>query len=120
VLLARDVHGDIPFGVDAVYRARYQAWRGVDGQMQHRGLNRRLPDHGDVPLSNRCSMRSVKVVLVGDAKVGKSCILARFVQETFDRNMLATIGTAFLAKVTVTSDGPVRLQLWNTAGQEKF
>jgi small GTP-binding protein len=65
-------------------------------------------------------MRSVKVVLVGDTKVGKSCIVTRFVQGTFDRNMPATIGAAFLAKVVTTSAGPVRLQLWDTAGQEKF
>ena len=65
-------------------------------------------------------MRSLKVVLVGDTKVGKSCVLSRFVQGTFDRNMPATIGAAFLTKVITTSTGPVRLQLWDTAGQEKF
>jgi small GTP-binding protein len=65
-------------------------------------------------------MRSVKVVLVGDTKVGKSCILTRFVQGTFDTNMPPTIGAAFLAKVVTTEGGPVRLQLWDTAGQEKF
>lgn len=65
-------------------------------------------------------MRSLKVVLVGDTKVGKSCVLSRFVQGTFDRNMPATIGAAFLTKVVTTSNGPVRLQLWDTAGQEKF
>jgi small GTP-binding protein len=65
-------------------------------------------------------MRSVKVVLVGDTKVGKSCLVTRFVQGTFDRNMPATIGAAFLAKVVATSSSPVRLQLWDTAGQEKF
>ncbi|EAY11744.1 small GTP-binding protein, putative [Trichomonas vaginalis G3] len=65
-------------------------------------------------------MRSLKVVLVGDTKVGKSCVLSRFVQGTFDRNMPATIGAAFLTKVITTSSGPVRLQLWDTAGQEKF
>ena len=60
-------------------------------------------------------MRSLKVVLVGDTKVGKSCILSRFVQGTFDRNMPATIGAAFLTKVITTANGPVRLQLWDTA-----
>jgi small GTP-binding protein len=65
-------------------------------------------------------MRSLKVVLVGDTKVGKSCLLTRFVQGTFDRNMPPTIGAAFLAKVVTTAGGPVRLQLWDTAGQEKF
>jgi len=65
-------------------------------------------------------MRSLKVVLVGDTRVGKSCILTRFVQGTFDRHMPATIGAAFLTKVVATEGVPVRLQLWDTAGQEKF
>lgn len=65
-------------------------------------------------------MRSLKVVLVGDTKVGKSCILSRFVQGTFDRDIPATIGAAFFTKVLTTSSGNVRLQLWDTAGQEKF
>ena len=65
-------------------------------------------------------MRSLKVVLVGDTKVGKSCILTRFVHNKFDRNTPATVGAAFLTKVVQAKSGSVRLQLWDTAGQEKF
>jgi small GTP-binding protein len=65
-------------------------------------------------------MRLLKVVLVGDTNVGKSCVLSRFVQETFDWNVPPTIGAAFLTKVITTANGSVRLQLWDTAGQEKF
>ncbi|EAY02802.1 small GTP-binding protein, putative [Trichomonas vaginalis G3] len=65
-------------------------------------------------------MHTLKVVIVGETKVGKSCILSRFVQGSFDASMPATIGAAFLTKVITTSEGPMRLQLWDTAGQEKF
>ena len=65
-------------------------------------------------------MNSIKVVLVGDAKVGKSCILNRLVHGTFDRDTPATIGAAFMAKIIQTPNETVRLQLWDTAGQEKF
>ncbi|KAH0790066.1 small GTP-binding protein [Histomonas meleagridis] len=65
-------------------------------------------------------MISLKVVLVGDAKVGKSCILNRLVHGTFDKNTPATIGAAFMAKIIQTPNETVRLQLWDTAGQEKF
>lgn len=65
-------------------------------------------------------MRPLKVVLVGDTKVGKSCILSSFVNGTFDRNMPVTIGAAFLTKAVATDTGLVRLQLWDTAGQERF
>jgi small GTP-binding protein len=65
-------------------------------------------------------MRSLKAVLVGDTKVGKSCILSQFVQETYDPNMPATVGAAFLTKIVATEYCPIRLQLWDTAGQEKY
>jgi small GTP-binding protein len=71
-------------------------------------------------MSHRFLMLTLKIVLAGDTKVGKSCILSRFVQGTFDRNMPATIGAAFLTKVVTTETGSIRLQLWDTAGQEKF
>jgi small GTP-binding protein len=65
-------------------------------------------------------MRSVRVVLVGDTKVGKSSILTRFDQDTFDRNMPATIAAGYRVKIVTTAGGPVQLQLWDVAGQEKF
>lgn len=65
-------------------------------------------------------MRSLKAVLVGDTKVGKSCLLSRFVQNTFDENMPATVGAAFLTKIVQTDSVNIRLQLWDTAGQEKY
>ncbi|KAH0786528.1 small GTP-binding protein [Histomonas meleagridis] len=65
-------------------------------------------------------MTQVKVVIVGDTKVGKSCILSKYVQGTFDKNLPATVGAALLTKVIQTPNGSVRLQLWDTAGQEKF
>ena len=65
-------------------------------------------------------MKSIKVVLVGSSKVGKSCILNRFVQGIFDRDIQTTVGAAFITKIITTPSGPVRLQIWDTAGQEKF
>jgi small GTP-binding protein len=62
----------------------------------------------------------VKVVLVGETQVGKSSILERFVNNTFTRDLPSTIGAAFVTKVISTDSGEVRLQLWDTAGQEKF
>ena len=65
-------------------------------------------------------MKSIKVVLVGTSKVGKSCILNRFVQGTFERDLQPTVGAAFITKLITTPNGPVPLQIWDTAGQEKF
>jgi small GTP-binding protein len=65
-------------------------------------------------------MRTVKVVFVGETRVGKSCILRRFVDDLFDENQVNTIGTAFSTKVIPTPTGTILLQLWDTAGQEQY
>ena len=61
-----------------------------------------------------------KLVFLGEQGVGKTCIINRFVYDSFDRNYQATIGIDFLSKTMYLEDHTVRLQLWDTAGQERF
>lgn len=65
-------------------------------------------------------MKSLKVFFVGDTQVGKSAILNRFVQGSYSDDLHATIGAALSTQIVNLSTGPVRLQLWDTAGQEKY
>jgi len=61
-----------------------------------------------------------KVVLVGNAGVGKTCLVRRFTQGMFPPGQGATIGVDFMIK-TVEIDGEkIKLQIWDTAGQERF
>ncbi|MES1910021.1 MAG: hypothetical protein MHM6MM_002687 [Cercozoa sp. M6MM] len=66
----------------------------------------------------------MKVVIVGDAGVGKSALLNRFGNGAFDPSYISTIGVDFLVKVVTPKSSPsgqqVKLQLWDTAGQERF
>ena len=62
----------------------------------------------------------LKLIVVGNQGTGKSCILNRFVNETFDENYQATIGLDFQSKNVTIHDQDVRLILYDTAGQEKF
>lgn len=61
-----------------------------------------------------------KIVLLGDPSVGKTCFLIRYVNNTFTQNHMATIGVDVKSKKIQSSIGEVTLQLWDTAGQEKF
>jgi small GTP-binding protein len=63
---------------------------------------------------------SLKVVVVGESGVGKSCLLIRFVRDTFDEDTQSTFGIEFLSKVIQTESRRIQLQLWDTAGQELF
>lgn len=68
-----------------------------------------------------------KVVIIGNSSVGKSSLLRRFADDSFQESYLATIGVDFRFKylvflgrsITVNGD-IVKLQIWDTAGQERF
>lgn len=61
-----------------------------------------------------------KVVLIGDADVGKTCVVQRFKSGTYVEKHASTIGVDFTMK-TLQIDGKlVKLQIWDTAGQERF
>jgi small GTP-binding protein len=62
----------------------------------------------------------MKVVLVGDTQVGKTCIVTRLVSGTFRPSMPATIGAAFQTHSLSTPQGITTLQIWDTAGQERY
>ena len=52
--------------------------------------------------------------------MGKTSIISRFMYDKFDNSYQATIGIDFLSKTMYLEDRTVRLQLWDTAGQEKY
>merc|ERR1712022_101440 len=61
-----------------------------------------------------------KVVFVGAINVGKSSLVARFVKNEFTEYLAPTTGAAFSRAAVELPTGSVRLQLWDTAGQEKY
>ncbi|KAJ2084684.1 Vacuolar protein sorting-associated protein 21 [Coemansia sp. S100] len=61
----------------------------------------------------------IKVVLLGEAAVGKSSLVLRFVNDEFQDNKEPTIG-AFLTQKVRLDDSVLKLDIWDTAGQERF
>eukprot|EP00823_Brevimastigomonas_motovehiculus_P002827 TRINITY_DN1678_c0_g1_i1.p1 TRINITY_DN1678_c0_g1~~TRINITY_DN1678_c0_g1_i1.p1 ORF type:complete len:201 (-),score=26.15 TRINITY_DN1678_c0_g1_i1:407-1009(-) len=61
-----------------------------------------------------------KLVLLGDAAVGKSSAVERFVKNEFFAFQQPTIGAAFLTQTVQLEDYIVRLEIWDTAGQERY
>ena len=61
-----------------------------------------------------------KLILIGNSGVGKSCILQRYMKHTFEETYKCTIGVDFLMKSLIIKQKTVKLQLWDTAGQEKY
>ena len=62
----------------------------------------------------------IKCVLLGDENAGKSSLLKRFIDNKFTGNSVSTIGCAFNSKKLNIKSCEVCLDIWDTAGQEKY
>ena len=61
-----------------------------------------------------------KVVIVGKSAVGKSSLMFRFTDDRFNENYLTTIGVDFKFRSFKLKEQSYKLQIWDTAGQEKY
>ena len=60
----------------------------------------------------------VKLVLLGEAAVGKSSLVLRFVNGDFQDNKEPTIGAAFLTQKCKLEDKIIKFEIWDTAGRK--
>lgn len=63
---------------------------------------------------------SVKIVIIGEAGVGKTSIMSKFVSNTFSEQMQPTIGCDIQSKSMPVDGRQVDVRLWDTAGCERF
>jgi small GTP-binding protein len=62
-----------------------------------------------------------KVLLLGDSTVGKTCFLLRYCDNNFEEAHLSTIGLDYRLKTMTLNNGKkIKLQIWDTAGQDKY
>ena len=62
-----------------------------------------------------------KILLLGDSSVGKTCFLMRYTENTFQEIHMSTIGLDYKLKNVQLDDGKmVKIQIWDTAGQDRF
>lgn len=62
----------------------------------------------------------IKLILLGDVGVGKSAIIQRFYDNTFEENILTTFNASFLEKEVTIKGKKVVLEIWDTVGQEQY
>jgi Ras-related protein Rab-2A len=61
-----------------------------------------------------------RYIIVGDMAVGKSCLLLQFTENKFRHQHDLTIGVEFGGKIVNVNDKTIKIQIWDTAGQEAF
>ena len=62
----------------------------------------------------------LKLVVVGDSGVGKTNLIKRFANNTFNSNSKATVGVEFLSKSFKINNRVFKIEMWDTAGQERY
>jgi len=71
----------------------------------------------------RCIMRNFvfKILVGGDGAVGKTTLLRKYVDGTFDESSITTVGVDFFIKQVIYENvGSCTLQIWDLGGQERF
>ena len=63
---------------------------------------------------------SFKIIVIGNAGVGKSCLSMQATKKRFENNYLATVGFEFFVFNMRIGDKVIKLQIWDTCGQEVY
>jgi GTP-binding nuclear protein Ran len=71
-------------------------------------------------MSTTQPVATFKLVLVGDGGTGKTTFVKRHLTGEFEKKYVATLGVEVHPLVFYTNRGPIRFNVWDTAGQEKF
>ena len=61
-----------------------------------------------------------KIIIIGDSGVGKSNVLLRYSEGKFVDNYMMTIGINYVYKIICIDGVRIKLQIWDTAGQDKY
>ncbi|OHS96396.1 small GTP-binding protein [Tritrichomonas foetus] len=64
--------------------------------------------------------QEIKIVLLGQTSVGKTCIVNYFINGQYDSSVAPTLGASYASKTFKVGDVQVSMQIWDTAGQERF
>mmetsp|Transcript_42114 Transcript_42114/g.83738 ORF Transcript_42114/g.83738 Transcript_42114/m.83738 type:complete len:211 (+) Transcript_42114:57-689(+) len=62
----------------------------------------------------------VKIGLVGDAQVGKTTLMVKYVENKFDEDYIQTLGVNFLEKTVVLRNTEITFSIWDLGGQREF
>lgn len=78
------------------------------------------PKEEEEKKSQNKKSESIKVVLIGNSGVGKTCISQRYISNTYSCQEGSTVGASYFQKKLQINGKTIQLDIWDTAGQEKY
>ena len=69
---------------------------------------------------NEKNCQGVKITLLGNSGVGKTCIILRYTKNEFNTGTASTRGASYSSKIITVDNKDLQLDLWDTAGQEQY
>lgn len=79
-----------------------------------------IPSYEQMKRTNKLPDYHLKIVVVGDGAVGKTCLLISYVQGTFPTDYIPTIFENYVTNIEGPNGQVIELALWDTAGQEEY
>ena len=61
-----------------------------------------------------------KVILLGESSVGKTSLIKRYLKNEFDEVIVSTVSESYLEKIIDINGTTINLEIWDTAGEERF
>jgi GTPase SAR1 family protein len=105
---------------DAIIASRRRSSRGSAASGSS-AINSSSSSHGvaDPPAKKKSQLR-IKIITMGDAASGKSCLVKRYCEERFVSKYISTIGIDYGVKPTKIKGRDVRVNFWDMSGSEAF
>jgi len=69
---------------------------------------------------NDKTLLTLKLLIIGDSRVGKTSLLLNYVEKIFPEAHISTLGVEYKEKEIIKDNYIIRLQIWDTAGEERF
>ena len=66
------------------------------------------------------SVRNLNLILLGNSRAGKTCLIVRYTEDKYSSSFSSTLGIDFKLKMIPMKNYVVKLQVWDTGGQERF
>lgn len=79
-----------------------------------------ITSYEQVKKTNKMADSHLKIVVVGDGAVGKTCLLISYVQKRFPIDYVPTVFENYVTKIRGPRNKIIELALWDTAGQEEY